>query len=223
MDKRFQYSNWLKRPLEPAQLEYALSDVVYLSKIYPMLSENLRELSKLDWLREECFVIEKFKNFIPTELALLNKIAAFLNSEREMLTGLRLIKLREKVAQEKDVSRSKLLKDEIIIKLARGQINNSVLRIGTTEEIQKIFNHPVAQKDEDNLIKAAIKNKAKRPRQRNEIFDLMRAQINEIAAKNKVSPSLIANSEDIHLALAGSKKSRLAKGWRKHLIAKEIA
>ena len=46
-------SNWLRRPLSPAQLHYAELDVRYLLPLYRHLSSALERLERTSWLEEE--------------------------------------------------------------------------------------------------------------------------------------------------------------------------
>ena len=47
-------SNWLKRPLDEAQLKYAADDVVYLYDIFKSIKVALIKLNRLEWHQEEC-------------------------------------------------------------------------------------------------------------------------------------------------------------------------
>ena len=46
-------TNWLRRPLSEAQLNYAASDVYYLIDLYRLQREEFSETYKLEWLEEE--------------------------------------------------------------------------------------------------------------------------------------------------------------------------
>lgn len=46
-------SDWLKRPLSPAQLEYAAQDVEHLPQIHARLAGQLAELGRTQWLAED--------------------------------------------------------------------------------------------------------------------------------------------------------------------------
>ncbi|SVA70517.1 uncharacterized protein METZ01_LOCUS123371, partial [marine metagenome] len=46
-------TNWLKRPLTEAQLNYAASDVYYLIDLYRQQIEEFSKTNKLEWLEEE--------------------------------------------------------------------------------------------------------------------------------------------------------------------------
>jgi len=46
-------TNWLRRPLSEAQLNYAASDVYYLIDLYRSQTEEFSKTNKLEWLEEE--------------------------------------------------------------------------------------------------------------------------------------------------------------------------
>jgi len=47
-------TDWLRRPLTPAQREYAASDVAYLLELRSILLAQLAELGRVDWVVEAC-------------------------------------------------------------------------------------------------------------------------------------------------------------------------
>ncbi len=47
-------SDWLQRPLTPAQLDYAAQDVVHLPQLHELLAEKLAVRGRSDWLAEDC-------------------------------------------------------------------------------------------------------------------------------------------------------------------------
>lgn len=47
-------SDWLQRPLTPAQLQYAAQDVAHLPQIGTLLAEKLALLGRSSWLAEDC-------------------------------------------------------------------------------------------------------------------------------------------------------------------------
>ncbi len=52
--KSQQKADWARRPLTPAQEEYALTDVRHLIALHDRLVADLRRLGREPWLREEC-------------------------------------------------------------------------------------------------------------------------------------------------------------------------
>jgi ribonuclease D len=47
-------SDWLRRPLNAAQLDYAALDVAWLPQLHDLLAAKLDALGRLQWLREDC-------------------------------------------------------------------------------------------------------------------------------------------------------------------------
>ena len=59
-------TNWLRRPLTEAQLNYAASDVYYLIDLYRLQKEEFSETNKLEWLEEELNRIPTLVSFLET-------------------------------------------------------------------------------------------------------------------------------------------------------------
>lgn len=53
VDKGETRSNWLQRPLTPAQLHYAALDVIYLGPMHRHLTQQLKQKHRLNWVTEE--------------------------------------------------------------------------------------------------------------------------------------------------------------------------
>src|SRR5580658_7565364 len=51
-------TDWSKRPLSPAQLQYAAEDVLYLGELAERLMARLRELGREHWAAEDCDALE---------------------------------------------------------------------------------------------------------------------------------------------------------------------
>src|SRR5262245_19373551 len=114
LDKSYRFTDWTRRPLSEAQIAYAISDVTHLRDIYLKLSTELEARGRVEWMREEMKVLtspdtyrfepehawERLKTRVrkPKELAVLMEVAAW----------------REREAQERDVPRGRVLKDDAV-------------------------------------------------------------------------------------------------------------
>src|SRR5208337_1563596 len=58
-------TDWSRRPLTRAQLEYAADDVLYLGEIAERLAERLRELGRERWVFEDCSALEVTRLYEP--------------------------------------------------------------------------------------------------------------------------------------------------------------
>ena len=64
LEKAHGFTNWLKRPLDPEQLEYALDDVLYLMPVYYFLRGKLLELNRMEWAQTEFSLLEDGENYM---------------------------------------------------------------------------------------------------------------------------------------------------------------
>lgn len=113
-------SDWLRRPLSAAQLEYAADDVRHLDALYAATSGRLRELDREDWLAEdvERALATASRDEGETWPHLSLRSAQFLDSagQRRLL---RLLRWRERHAREHDLPRSWVLDNELAVLLSR--------------------------------------------------------------------------------------------------------
>ena len=113
-------SDWMRRPLSPAQLEYAEDDVVHLFALHDALEAKLVALGRLDWLREDC--ARMVANAAGDELErwphLSLRAAQFLD-EAGQHRLLRLLRWRDAHAREADKPRNWILDNELATALAR--------------------------------------------------------------------------------------------------------
>ena len=53
IDKTSRFTDWSKRPLSGRQITYALDDVIYLARLYPLMKKRIADDGRTDWLDEE--------------------------------------------------------------------------------------------------------------------------------------------------------------------------
>jgi ribonuclease D len=113
-------SDWLRRPLTPAQLLYAADDVLHLHALHDILRERLRELGREPWLAEDCArLVASASDETPDRhphLALRG--AQYLDAEAQALLC-RLLRWREAQTREGDRPKGWILDNDLAIALAR--------------------------------------------------------------------------------------------------------
>jgi ribonuclease D len=112
-------SDWLQRPLSPAQLEYAALDVAWLPQLHEVLARKLEELGRSGWLREDCrALIERVCHAQPDpQPQRAFRSAADWPIERQALLR-RLLLWREAAARTFDKPKPWLLDDAHALNLA---------------------------------------------------------------------------------------------------------
>ncbi|MEL6360212.1 MAG: ribonuclease D [Pseudomonadota bacterium] len=119
IDKGSRFTDWSRRPLSPAQLSYALSDVTHLRDAYPLLLEKLSESNRHSWVEEEmaAFADRSLYEVQPEDAWARLKLRGVRPNEIGVIMAL--AEWREREAQERDQPRSRILKDDAIFELAR--------------------------------------------------------------------------------------------------------
>ncbi len=116
-------SDWLRRPLSPAQLDYAADDVRHLHALHAALDARLRELGREDWLAQDC--ARMVRNAARDESErwphLPLRAAQFLDADGQHRV-LRLLRWRDAYARESDRPRSWILDNELAVALARAPL-----------------------------------------------------------------------------------------------------
>ncbi len=122
LPKHAQRTNWLKRPLSPQQVSYAALDVAHLLPVYRILCRDLDRLGRESWAKEECRELEEAQRREPDPAEYYARIGGASRLRRRQLAVLReLAALREKVASDRDLPRNWLLKDRVLLDLARAR------------------------------------------------------------------------------------------------------
>src|SRR5690348_16789779 len=57
LDKSHRFTDWSRRPLSPAQIAYAVSDVTHLRDVYLALAADLEKRGRVDWVQEEMKIL----------------------------------------------------------------------------------------------------------------------------------------------------------------------
>ncbi len=113
-------SDWLRRPLSTAQLDYAADDVRHLFALHDALSARLDALGRREWLEEDCV---RMANTARDENGerwphLSIRAAQFLDGDGQRRL-LRLLRWREAHARSSDRPRNWILDNELAANIAR--------------------------------------------------------------------------------------------------------
>jgi len=121
LNKKETYTDWLKRPLTKKQIKYALNDVRYLIDIYEKLREDLKRLGRVTWAKEEFKRIEREKNYKEKDIETqYNKIIHHNGLNYKSLNVfIELLKWREKKARDLDKTKKHIIKDDVLLSIAK--------------------------------------------------------------------------------------------------------
>ena len=223
-------TNWSHRPLDFGQIEYAMDDVRYLLPIYRLQTQALAELGRTDWLQKDFEALTDPGLYRQPLDDIWQKVRG-----ANILKGVQLAVLqqlahwRELQAIEKNRPRRWIIKDDVLLEIARQQPQNltALTKIPGSDSY--------VQKNADVLIELVAKGKST-PREQwptsakhlrltaeqEAKVDLLMAVVRTRAGQADVTPSVLASRKDLECLVQGKKHCSVLYGWRAELVGNEL-
>ncbi len=212
-------NNWCRRPLPAEWSEYAAHDVIALPAMQTHLTDQLEQIGRLQWHTEDCARSVQRAQTRPDPLL---RIKAATRLDDPALAKLsQLVKWREHQARQRDLPRSFVAKDRVLITLSKQRpetmqqlekiedMHKGFIRRYGTELLALIAEDPIGFErppelrplttDQQNAIKATQKT------------------IRTIAEQLNIEAPLLASRRDLtQLILTG--QSDWLNGWRGEVL-----
>lgn len=228
IDKSSQFTDWRARPLSDKQLVYALSDVTHLRTIYASLAADLEASGRADWLEQEMDVLTAPATYNVAPQDAWRRLKMRVKSRKSLAILVEVAAWREAQAQQLNVPRQRVLKDDAIYDIA-----NQAPRDRQALAKLRTIHDGIARSDRAEAIVGAVTRglardpsslpRLERPRQLSAgalaAVELLKVLLKGIAADSGVAPKLIASSEELEQIAAGEIEDVPAlKGWRRQLF-----
>ena len=138
IDKGETRSNWLARPLSPAQLSYAANDVLYLMNLSEKVRQELDSKSLLHFALEDCqHLTQEIATETPLHL-LYQDIGNYRHSRRQLMQLQQLAVWREQMVKALNTPRSFILKNSSMIDLVEKNPKNAFQLSGVKDIRQNV-------------------------------------------------------------------------------------
>jgi ribonuclease D len=225
LDKSHRFTDWSRRPLSPAQVKYAISDVTHLRDVFQALDADLHKRGRADWVGEEMEVLTspepelawqrlKTRARKPKELAVLMEVAAW----------------REREAQTRDVPRGRVLKDDVVGEIAQ-QAPTTVERLAGLRSLPRGFERSKWGQD---ILQAVARGLARDPkslpkfeRQRgggngSATVELLKVLLRMTSERHAVAAKVIATIDELEqIAMDDEADVPAMHGWRRELFGEK--
>jgi ribonuclease D len=215
-------SDWCKRPLERKLLDYAASDVVWLIELQKLLHESLTACGRLAWLEEDCRrLVDNARSGDPRLPLLRVKGAGRLDPQALGWLD-RLSTWREQEARQRDLPRSFVLKDEILLDLAEQAASGKGPRaLGTLPPRERrrhetSLSELLAQSEPAPIERPAELQRLE-PAQRQTLKNAQ-GKVRKLAESLQIDPALLASKRALTQLLFGDTPD-WAEGWRKEFLS----
>ena len=223
LDKSSRFTDWSRRPLTDAQKTYALADVTHLRKIYEFLAAKLKETGRAHWVEEELKMLTRPETYIIDPENAWKRVKTRTTSPKFLAIVRELARFREAYAQERNVPRNRVFKDDALVELASTKPAN-MQDLGRS----RLLLREARKGDIAEGILAAIKAGVACPSEamprlpkRDDkqqvnpaLADLLRVLLKAKTESSGVAPKLIATSADLDTLASGGRDVDALHGWR---------
>ena len=237
LEKSETFTNWAQRPLTPEQIAYALEDVRYLLALHDHLVRRLKALGRLEWAEEEFRRVQSLADHEARDPRLrYQRIRGWEGLNPRARGVLREIAAwREHEAKRRDRPRGRILRDEILVEVAR-RAPTTVEALGQMRGIQPSH----VEKYGEALVGAVKQGLAVRDHELPHVekrkridpetaglADLLGTALKVRAVEASISPQLLATSADLELfalerGRGAAEKLPILQGWRRQLAGEHL-
>ncbi|MFM8860801.1 MAG: ribonuclease D [Methylocystis sp.] len=229
LDKSSRFTDWSRRPLSDAQIEYAIADVTYLRDIYSTLLERLTRTNRLDWLDDEMQILSSPATYEQHPENAWERLRHKVRKPRDLGVLMELAAWREHEAQSKDVPRSRVLKDDILVEIAQSA-PRSIEALGNLRAFPKGMERSRSAADIVSAVERGLTRdpntipKIERARRgaNGATVELLKVLLRQISEETGVAAKLIATIDDLE-AIAADQDSQCPAliGWRRSIFGEK--
>ncbi len=231
VDKSSQFTDWARRPLTEKQLRYARGDVVYLREIYKILRGKLEKQGRMEWIEDEHAALLDPENyaFNPETAWKRHKIRKYKADYLAVLANVSA--WRERVSQESDKPRQRILKDDAIQEIAQ-QKPRTIEALDRMRAVQQGFGKSRYGQGLLQAINEALDDPTRYAPVLEEpersgpppgaMVELLKVLLKQVSDDAGIATRLIANAADIEeLAREIEPDISALKGWRRDLFGEK--
>lgn len=230
LDKTSRFTDWSRRPLTDAQKTYALADVTHLRQIYEFLAARLEETGRSAWVEEELKILLSPDTYTVAPDQAWKRVKTRTNSARFLGIVRELAAFRETYAQERNIPRNRVYKDDALVELASNkpqnleELNRARLLLrearrgeiadGILEAVKRGVNTPADRLPKPDTSREKLQvNPA--------LADLLRVLLKAKTESAGVAAKLIAPAADLDAIAAGLRDVDALTGWRREVFGND--
>ena len=222
-------TDWSRRPLSNAQIEYALDDVRQLLPLRERLRERLEKLSRWSWFEEEMAQLDAAGPFVtdPEQAWRRMKGVGELDAARQSLARV-LAAWRERRAISSDRPRSWILPDHALRDLVL-HVPRTMQQMSQLEELPEGIRNNSGQEllslIESVQLPARLPELPRRQRREPAENELVRklAQLTQQTGRELgIAPEILATRRELERLIGGARDGGPMTGWRQAVIGARL-
>ena len=228
IDKGSRFTDWARRPLSEQQLHYALGDVTHLARVYVKLHDRLAKQGRLEWVAHEMILLTDPAIYTTSPEDAWRRLKPRKPSAKYMAVFAAVAEWRERTAQERDMPRGRILKDEGIDEIAT-QTPTDAQAFDQLRSTSKGFGASKFGQELAEIIRNVLKNpeqhapKHERPapvvQVPASVVELLKVLLRIRCEEEGVAPKLLATVADLEkIALDDKADVPALQGWRRKVF-----
>ncbi len=230
LDKSSRFTDWSLRPLTGSQKDYALADVTHLRQIYEYLKSELKKNKREAWVQEELNILKNPETYITRPNEAWKRIKIRSNSSKFLGIVSKLAEFREKYAQQNDIPRNRVFKDDALMEIASlkpksfDELSRSrlLLRDARKGRIASGILDSVKAAQVSNFDEVSKEVKlAKNLNGNSALSEMLRVLLKAKSEELGVAAKLIAISADLDSLASGERTVPALLGWRHKVFGKD--
>ncbi|HEX7966468.1 MAG TPA: ribonuclease D [Gammaproteobacteria bacterium] len=220
LDKSHARTDWARRPLPAAALEYAADDVRHLRDIYKKMQTELAARGRAAWAEPELKTLSDEKLYKPDPEGAWNRVRGVQRLKPKSAALVKsLAAWRERTAMAENRPRQWILKDEALLDLAKqqpGDLASLAAVRGVGDGLAKRHGAELLNMlgqdgtppplDRERHAALSVRQEA--------LVDALYAVLRLKAAAGDVSPASLANRAELERLVRGERELEILKGWR---------
>ena len=226
LDKSQTRTDWRQRPLSQAQLDYAAADVLHLAPCAQLLQEKLEGLGRAAWLKEDCRALlapEDFRQAPETAWRRLRGLANLIPAAQARAVAL--AAWRETTAQDRNLPRGWVLKDDELLALAANPPASARDLATQFAHNGNVRRHAETLVDALRAPAPTIELPAVRRLTTAGRAELKRLSVcaQDIAQRLALAPSILITRRELEMLVCAELPPRLRDGWRGPVLTELLA
>jgi ribonuclease D len=231
LDKSHRFTDWSHRPLSPAQVKYAISDVTHLRDVYVALDADLHRRGRAEWVGEEMEVLTSPETYRAEPDSAWERLKTRVRKPKELAVLIEVAAWREREAQTRDVPRGRVLKDDVLGEIAT-QAPTTVERLATLRSLPRGFERSKWGQD---ILAAVARGLARDPKALPRLerprggggngaatVELLKVLLRMTSERHAVAAKVIATIDELERIAADDHANVPAlHGWRRELFGEK--
>jgi ribonuclease D len=230
LDKSHRFTDWTRRPLSKAQLDYAVSDVTHLRDVYHRLLADLGRMGRANWVDAEMAILTSPDTYRMDPDNAWQRLRTRVRKPKELAALIEVAAWREREAKERDIPRQRVLKDDLVVDIAVQQ-PTTIERLGMLRALPKGFERSKLGSEIPDLVKKALARDPKTLPQLERkkhvpngaaTVELLKVLLRMTSETHGVAAKVVATIDDLE-AIAGDDNADVPalKGWRRELFGEK--